>query len=146
MAEALEFMALNYNIDRHRCACYGFSRSATHCASYAFLDKRSGNNYFILFISTLGAIGPDLPMIRTLRAGTYGERPIEGAHFYLWCGMQDKRGRACEGMKAGSIAIIEELGGTVDLFRQGAEGHGGFNHNQRYQLEAVDLWRRIGGK
>ena len=39
--------------------------------------------------------------------------------------------------------LIEDLGGTVDIFRIGREGHGGFNHNARYQLEAVELWDRL---
>ncbi|MBN2282638.1 MAG: hypothetical protein JXO48_01995 [Deltaproteobacteria bacterium] len=137
VAGAVQYLSAHYGVDTSLTAWLGFSRSATQCASFAFHDKESGNNYIRLFIAASGGVSPNLPAVRLLLSGRYGEKPLSGTHFYLWGGLRDTtRG---ENMMR-SRDLIEKLGGTVDILRIGPEGHGGFNHRKEYQIEAVDLW------
>lgn len=134
----LAYLDRRYAITQGECAWLGFSRSSTQCAVFAHLDKNEGEKYFALFIAASGGIGKNLPIMRELLSGRHGAEPLAGQHFYLWGGKRD-RAHGEESMHR-SQAIIEQLGGTVDILRIGQEGHGGFNHNRRYQEEAWALW------
>ncbi|MCD6384316.1 hypothetical protein J7M23_00920 [Candidatus Sumerlaeota bacterium] len=133
----LEYLAKRYRITKDECAWSGFSRSSTQCAVFAHLDKNEGKGYFKLFIASSGGIGNNLSIMRDLLSGKYGNKPIAGQHFYLWAGKRDNN--RIEDMQK-SKSTIEKLGGIVDIFRIGPEGHGGFNHNLQYQEEACALW------
>ena len=134
----LMYLSQRYGITQGESAWQGFSRSSTQCAVFAHLDKNEGKKYFALFIAASGGIGENLPIMRELFSGKHGVKPLKDQHFYLWGGKRDLR-HGEESMRR-SQAIIEQLGGTVDILRIGSEGHGGFNHNRQYQEEAWRLW------
>ncbi|MBW1728448.1 MAG: hypothetical protein JRH13_00010 [Deltaproteobacteria bacterium] len=140
----LAYLDRRYTIIQGECAWLGFSRSSTQCAVFAHLDKNEGKKYFALFIAASGGIGKNLPIMRELLSGKHGVKPLTGQHFYLWGGKRDPRHGEIEMRQ--SQTIIEQLGGVVDIFRIGNEGHGGFNHNRRYQEEAWALWDSLCSK
>lgn len=142
ISSALEFLETNYKVNKHLSAWYGFSRASRHCPIYAFLDKKSGKNYFNLFIAASGSINPETPPVPELLTGKYGENPIRDSHFYLWAGVEDLKGKMPQLLEQ-SKQLIEKLGGIVDIFRVGAGGHGNFDKEKKYQLEAVVLWREL---
>lgn len=137
---ALDYMNLQFKAEKHSSAWLGFSRSATHCVTFAYLDR--GDRFFKLFIAVSGGIGANLPLVRDLRAGQHGRDPLSGRHFYLWCGSQDNNGRVCQAVSAGAV-IIRNLGGTVDLLRQTRLGHAGYFHERQYQREALEIWKSL---
>jgi len=140
MSTAVEYMAQDQDIDIHRCAWYGFDKSAGQGVLHAFYDTYTGNDYFRLFISASGGIDLTAPLIGELKEGAYGATPLKETHFYLWAGSRD--GDMSSTMMQ-SKEIIESLGGAVPIFRVGEEGHEGFNEKRKHQLEAVTLWRDI---
>jgi len=96
------------------------------------LDKNEGKRYFALFIATSGGIGKNLPIMRELLSGEHGIKPLAGQHFYLWCGKRDRRHG--EGEMLQSQAIIERLGGVVDILRIVEEGHSKSNEKSKANL------------
>jgi len=140
VSQAIEYMALNHGVDKQLCSWQGFGGSATHCAAYAFYDRQSSNDYFRLFIATSADTGASLPVVTELASGEHGKSPLKGSHFYLWGGLKD-RSRA--GTVKQSKNTVLQLGGSVEGLTIGREGQDGFNHNTRYQLEAVRIWKSL---
>ncbi|MFC1576871.1 hypothetical protein ACFL42_02920 [Candidatus Omnitrophota bacterium] len=137
---ALEYTALKYDVDKYLSAWSGFDRSAGQCAVYAFYDKYTENNFFKLFIALSGGIESGQPMMAELAGGEYGDKPIGGKNFYLWCSGDDADMK--ERMSSAKDTI-EWLGGTVQELKVGSGGHAGFNKGEKSQLEAVKLWDRL---
>lgn len=139
--EALDYMEETYGVDKQLSAWDGFSMASTHCAEYAFWDRYFGTYFFTFFIAVSGGVGQNLPVMKDLLNGEYGPSPISGSHFYFWCSLNDQYGLRFLKMLNGR-RIVETLGGTVDVFRVSFfGGHGGYYHNQKYQQEAVTLWK-----
>jgi len=140
IVSGIKYLDRLYSIQKTECAWLGFSRSSTQCAVFAHLDKNEGQKWFALFIAASGGIGENLPIMRDLASGKFGDKPLRGQHFYLWGGKKDRS--QGENMRE-SKPIIEQLGGSVDILQIGKEGHGGFNHNPQYQEEAWRLWASL---
>ena len=141
MKKAIKKVGRRYKFDKNLCAWHGFSRSSTQCAMYAFLDEKK--KHFNYFIAVSGQIGADQGLMQELISGKHGDEPIEGRHFYLWCGKQDLNGQRCAGMKD-SKGVIEDLGGVVDKFKQAKGDHGDYFKNAKFKGDAVKLWLRRG--
>ncbi|MGD2248036.1 MAG: hypothetical protein PVF58_06490 [Candidatus Methanofastidiosia archaeon] len=87
-----------------------------------------------------GGLNITVPFIADLVDGKYGETPVKGCHFYLWCGTNDKNGLTCE-RKSESRDILIERGGIIE--RVVVTPDGGYmtwNNSLELQLEAVNLW------
>lgn len=139
---AIKYLTKRYGIDIHGCAWQGFSKSSNQSALFAFYDKKTGNNYFRLFVACSGEVRPHEPEMKDLLSGTHGKTPIKGCHFYLWVS-QRENGRVA-GMQR-TKELLESLGGVVEKLVLGPEGHSGFNRNLLYQDEAVQLWLKLSG-
>jgi len=140
MSTALEHMEYRHGINKHLSAWHGFSKSSTDCVLYAFYDTYTENDYFRLFIVASGEADPNQKVIPELKAGIYGDKPLRDKNFYLWCGMKD--GNRCQTMQS-TKELVEALGGTVQIFRSGPEGRGGFENSEDHQKEAVTLWKSL---
>ena len=82
--------------------------------------------------------------------GEYGEVPVKGKAFYLWCGTADEvtEERKVEGytdMVCGrqelSKEILDERGGLIKGFTATPEaGHMTWNSKPELQREAIEIW------
>jgi hypothetical protein len=154
MEIALDYIALHHGVDKGLSAWNGFSRSSGHSIAYAYLDKESGNNYFQLFMGIAGGLNIVTPFIGGLADGEYGEDPVKGKAFYLWCGTADeiKEERKVEGypdMVCGrqelSKDILVERGGIIKGFTATPNaGHMTWNSKSELQEEAIEIWLSMG--
>lgn len=134
---ALEYLDLHYTVDKQLSCWNGFSRGSGSSIAYAYLDK-NGGKYFTLFMGIEGGLNINVPFIADLVHGKYGETPVEGCYFYLWCSTADKEGVTCERVTK-SATILKERGG-VDVVVTPDGGHMLWNNSPELQGDAVTLW------
>lgn len=150
MELALEYIEHRHNVDKHLSAWNGFSRGSGSSIAYAYLDRKSGNNYFQLFMGIAGGLNLGSPLVSGLVKGEYGESPVTGKRFYLWCGTADMvaQERLIEGLpdtvcgrQELSAAALEDRGGVIEGFTATPEGdHMTWNRQAELQVEAIQLW------
>jgi predicted esterase len=106
---------------------HGFSRGSARTFELAVMDRAAtGMKAFSAFISDSGTVFPEYqgnfsPFLQDVEADAYN-----GAHFWLYCGGNDHRGRTCQGLKKMQRFVLAH-GGTVDEFyKYPPGGHGIF--------------------
>ena len=150
---ALDYIEAHHGVDKNLSAWNGFSRSSGHSIVYAYLDTESGNGFFQLYMGIAGGFNIRTPFIEQLVNGEYGEKPVEGKNFYLWCGTSDEAtderviegypNSVCERQQL-SRDILLERGGTVMKLRATPDaGHMTWNSKPKLQTEALELWLNI---
>ncbi len=146
MDTALQYMAYKYNTQVDKCAYRGWSLGSEISFEVTYLDKTKGTNYLALIIAHDGGIRPDVETMsvgkdfaRDLYAGVYGDRPFEGAHFYLYAGNDEQIAH----MK-NTEQVLTAFGGVVEqlVLDEGA-GHDGFYRHPQYHEEALQIFFRL---
>jgi len=145
VSTALDYLEYAYGIDKHLSALDGFSMASTRSPVHANIDVYFGTYYFTLFLSISGACMATYPPMEDLLEGVYGPTPLDGCHFYFWCGTEDLDGKRCLSLET-CAGYVDTLGGIVERFTV-AEGldHADYymEIGRDYQREAVAIWKSI---
>jgi hypothetical protein len=123
----------------------GFSMGSARSYGISLYDKSCGNNYFGVNIANAGPWENNYPLYSKILTGQFGETPLEGTEWILFCGEQDENEYAttkvthvCTGME-NTKTTLQKLGANVGLFIKDPEGdHGSFMINQENVEEAMD--------
>ncbi len=140
-------MQSQYGSDMRKVACEGLSRGAAISYEVTWEDRRHGTNYFALTISHSGGIPLELPppFIQRLLAGEYGTAPFAGAHFFMYCGMQDEEWGAemCRQMRHAKN-LMQQYGAVIEGFIEDANGkHRGYHLNAQHHEAGVQTFIRL---
>lgn len=141
---ALRYMEYKYGSDLEKVALEGYSRGSIISYEVAFWDLYNDTNYFALIISNQGGLRHyiNAGFLDELQHGLYGAAPFEGAHFFMYCGMEDEAfgAEVCYTMQE-TKAILEEYGAIIERFIQDPMGlHTGYHRSDEYHEEAIQTF------
>lgn len=120
----------------------GFSMGAARSYGITMYDHLCGNKYFSVSIANSGPWEDDYPLYTKVLAGDYGEKPLDGTRWILFCGDKDDNenglGHVCDGMEL-TKERLTQFGGIVSLFIKDPVGdHGSFMMNSANSKKALD--------
>jgi len=139
---ALRYLEERYDIDEDDVAWNGYGRSGGVSIAQAYYDVEK-NGWFSLFMEISGGLDTSVSMVDDLIEGAYGESPIEGKSFYLWCGTADNGGLTCEDMTL-DCDLLVGMGAVVDYFDIGQDMDKTYwNNTPESQEHAIELWLNI---
>lgn len=120
----------------------GFSMGSANSYPVTARDHASENPYFAVSIADAGPMEQDFPPVAEMFAGRFGEKPLQGTPWILYCSMNDQPAHGC-GPMAKTKEWLEGFGAEVPLFIQDSKGgHGGFMQKPNYD-QALDLAEKI---
>lgn len=131
MSRLLDEILVKEKVTPGKAMLHGFSRGSTQTYGLTALDRKRPEPYFAVSMANAGGAAKDYPMNRRMESGEWGEKPLLGSVWILYCGMQDPNPDrdGCPAMER-TKAWISGLGGQVPLLIEDPNAdHGGFHHN-----------------
>ncbi len=124
---------------------HGFSMGSARSYGVTALETLCGDARIALTISESGEWKDGYPLYADMLSGIYGEQPLSGNPFILFCGGAESGPMArgtCDGMSR-TRSRIEQLGGVVtDLLTDPNGGHGSLTMNPANADAAIAAARR----
>lgn len=130
-----------------RCLLHGFSRGSARSYAVTFLDRRSGQPWFLAAIANSGGAQTTYPLYGDIDRGRYGSHVFADTKWILYCGEKDPNPdvSGCPAMQQ-TVAWLTVQGGTVLLAIQDPNGdHGGFEKSAATMRRALDTFAGLLG-